>query len=256
MTLYSPGMSAEAAARMKFLLNAVVPLVYGKLGTVDLTIASGFLFRRGGKHFLVSATHVLEKLRTEPETFRIPDSPLNPNTAAAPFEPGEVDIAFQPKDAEDVAAVRLDGHAVLERMRAGGWTFLTDEHVLDLDADAEQIGDRYLVFGWPASDVEVLPEKTLGVYPTALDAPKIARPDRIKDPRDTDVFLGWPASLKRELLGISGCPIWAFRLRSESPVWHPTKEVAIVGVEHAVCHGEYIRGTKWSAVSKVIDALL
>ena len=230
-----------AAVRAEHLYRSVVPILAENSSDAGVH-GSGCLFARDGKHFLVTAAHVGEHLPRYAEQIGVPSSPLP--KAGEMWTLGRGQVALAPD--EDVAVFRMDQPEVVERLRTGGRVFLTDANVATNDGWSTAI-----VFGWPEAqalfDGATVTGRPLHLQLARLPAPPSAGP--------MDLHLEWPTSGPvPKLQGISGSPIWALQPVSEG-IWHPSKELLLVGVQHHVLPGEHVRGTRWPVVERLLREL-
>lgn len=233
----------EARARLRHLHACVLPLL-AEDGEKAGVHGSGLLFTRDGRHYVVTATHVGKFWETHPDSIGVPAT-STVGTGEA-WSLGRGQLAMAPEDGEDVAVYRLDEPVVAERLHRGDYVFLTDSDVEPDPNSALTCG----VFGWPAAGARqvdrVLHGKALVMRLGRLPAPP--------NSRATDIFLEWPGVADvPELGGISGSPIWG--LSESSGLWHPSKEIKLVGVQHSVKRGHWIKGTSWNVVAMLIDKL-
>lgn len=89
--------------------------------------------------------------------------------------------------------------------------------------------------------------------PIVMDLPEVEVEGRSAP---SDILLSWPdADDVPDLRGISGSPIWEVSESEPGGLWHPSKELKLVGIQHTVSPGRWIKGTRWSVVERCIDSL-
>ena len=150
------------------------------------------------------------------------------------------------EEEEDVAVYHLDEAVVFDRLGQGEYVFLSDADVEPDPGAAPTCG----VFGWPAAGAHQIDRVLHG---KAL----VMRLGRLPPPpgsRATDIYLEWPnVDDVPELGGISGSPIWS--ISEASGIWHPSKEIKLMGVQHTVKRDAWIKGTTWDVVDRLIDKI-
>jgi len=231
----------EGQARLRHLQACVFPIL-AEQGDSAGVHGSALLFRREDHHYAVTATHVAKYLETHAEVMSAPSASHVGLTDA--WSLGRGTLAKTAEEEEDVSVFRLEEAGVVERLRAGGHVFLCNDDVEPLPQASSTCG----VFGWPAAGARqvdrVVHGKAVAMLLARLAPPPGSRP--------TDIFLEWPSvDDVPDLAGISGSPIWA--VSEASGVWHPSKEIKLVGVQHSIRRSDWIRGTSWSVVNKLID---
>jgi hypothetical protein len=232
----------EALAHVEYLLRSV-PLIVFDDDSDGVWCASGTLFRRGPDFFLITASHVLEDMIKYPNAFAIATDP----PGDGPREMWSLGSGtFHHALAEDVGVLRLETQAAVGRLRSGGYVFATDD-----DVSFEET-ELFLVFGWPAARIQPRQDpRNLDVMPIELVVPwSEAHPKKL----DTDILLQWPTADVGELQGISGAPIWNCTPDCEGVI-HPSKRLKLVGIQHSVLDGQYLRGTGWAVVNHLLETL-
>lgn len=231
---------ARDLARIRYLERCVFPLI-GEDEAQAFSQGSASLFRHGGHCYLVTAAHVAEDIVKNPDGYGIPL--IEGADAGQIWTLGRGRVSATPSQAEDIAVFRFFDSTVIERLQAGGRIFLSSENV------AASPSKDLLIVGWPAVAVTYSGGK-VDAQSLILQLARIEGGDR-----PTDVYLEWPAARSEPLQGISGAPIWAISQVEADGIWHPSREVTLVGVEHTVRKGSWVRGTAWSVVMRLIAEL-
>jgi hypothetical protein len=211
----------------------VLPIILDQ-GTLAGVHGSGIIFCRGERHYLVTAAHVAKFFREHGGNLGLPSVPQN--TDAPIWTIGVGQLALTAEETEDVAVLLLKELAVVDRLRNGGWRFLSDADIATVHHEER------VVFGWPHAQSRFDGDELTG-RPVAFRLPPIAAPPG-SSPHD--VFVGWPSRPIPALDGISGSPLWDLS---------PNGEMKLVGVQHSVQTDVCIRGTKWSVVDELIQRL-
>lgn len=225
----------DELSRQGFLRSRVVPLVWDDRGKVTC-IASGFFFRRAGKHFLVSAWHCLKDFRTTPEVIGAPISAVGSRVAMRPFGGGLLEWS----ESADLAVFRLDNAGAINDLVTGRWVFMTDA-----DVEAKPSTKRRLIAGWPGAGVRQDADAVGGTL-LVREVDVVDDPDAAQkiDKLPIDVFVAMPRyDTVSSIVGISGSPIWALERSGELKLW---------AMEHGVAYGRYIQGTCWGVIDEVI----
>jgi hypothetical protein len=223
-----------------FLRRCVIPLIGDHEGPTAL-YGCGTLFADRGGHFLVTATHVLED---------VPNAEIG-----IPLDERDSEIwtisasraAKSPVEQEDVTVVELTDK-IISQLEAAGRTFLGPKNV------TSAVPAAYLAFGYRLGDVKAT-ESSIGAAPTLISALPYSGPtDNVSGFTNSwyDLLLQWREVLS--LRGISGSPLWALEPAGQG-LWVPEDSVKLVGVQRGAVPGQWIRGTKWAIVSKLIDKL-
>ncbi len=132
-------------SRQLFLHNRVVPLLWPNEDDLATDVASGFLFRRDGRHFLVSAFHCLKDLPQQQQAIGIPVAPSLARSSEM-IAIGGGRLAYS--EAADVAVFRIDNPDHI-RTLTKGWVFLTDD-----DVELRPSTKDRVIAGWPGRDVK------------------------------------------------------------------------------------------------------
>jgi hypothetical protein len=217
------------------LRNVVVPITEHVGGPLP-QLGSGCFFQRAGRLYLVTATHVIERsLLDAPKRIMVPKGPSEQSEL---WTIGGGHLTSAPSSKEDVAVFRLDNLSMISDVLSGGWRVLTDD---DVEVAPFASG---VVCGWPHARLRPVDGGLKGVL-MAFNVERTSPPSGAQDIRATDIFFSWPAGTQEpmpKLGGISGSPLWSRR----------GDELRLAGVQHAVCEGEYIRGTQWGVVDYIL----
>ena len=209
---------------------------------------TGVLYRVGGHHFILTASHYLRPivengipLYVDRADFKSLPIPL----AAAKFHTTE-------EEGRDVAAVKLP-EGVVEKLLETK-EFLTHADVRLTD-DAED--SLYLMFGFPEDWSGVANESSLAAHPLIFASCRYhgeRHPDAFFDPKVHIVLqfdqsaVTVPDNSKEQLPrlhGVSGCGIWKVANWSRESLerWHPD-QVSLVAIQHRwFPQSKYIQGT-------------
>lgn len=229
---------AMGAARRRHMDTRVVPFV----ADVDARVGvegSGCFYERGGGLFFVTAAHVAEPASTVPDSIGVPERP----GGGVVMTLGVAQLGKTQADPHDVAVYRLDEEGLERHLRSVGY-YIHDDTDVGFAAPRSSV----LVYGWP-SEAAVFDGTTLRGAPIAMVL-------RLDSADSVSLFMEYPDAPDVPCLtGISGCPVFQIQEVGEG-TWSPEKELTLVGLEHAVKRGEYIRGTRWSVVQHVADRLL
>jgi hypothetical protein len=190
----------------------------------------------------VTASHVAKYLESHSTSIA---APLNVHGGTETWSLGRGTLAKTLEDAEDVSVFRIEEPGVVRRLLEGGHLFLKDE---DVERDPSRTATCG-VFGWPEAGARqvgsVVRGRAIAMLLRRLPPPAASRV--------TEIFLEWPDTDDvPRLEGISGSPIWA--VSESTGLWHPSKEVKLLGVQHAVFSGQWIKGTSWCVVDRLIDS--
>ena len=262
------------AAVEQFALGISVPLIYQQ-NDVKGVIGTGTLFKIAGRHFIVTAEHVVRGIALDDLSF-----PLTPkagqihtfgvmdlhridragNDIAA--EAAKLGVSAQElADALDVAVVELKAPKTIERLEAG-WTFCSLENVsLELPATNER---PFVLFGYPGQLGTNGVDKVTAAITTAYLHKLDETPAEAKRPilPGIDLFLnyrGTPITPNKmtiqelTLPGTSGGSICTV-----SPVqglWTPQQSLRIVAVQSSYRRQDFARGKRWRLATRILSGI-
>lgn len=228
----------ESIARRKHLDSAVLP-IFADGHECSGVEGSGCLFELEGQLFLVTAAHVAQIIEVAPERVGIPDAPGK----GACTTVGRGQMAFTKSEETDVGVFRFDETKRIKELRESGFRILGPQ-----DVHAGVPNPRTaLSFGWPVAGSSMV-GNTLHVAPIAMEL-------AVTSIGPLFIDLEWPnADDVPQLQGISGSPFWS--VVEPGNIWTPESELKLLGIEHTIKKGHYVRGTRWSVVERVVRSLL
>ena len=256
-------------------LPSTLPLLLSVGEQAHESIGNGTLFEAEGRHFVVTALHVIKQDENDlsgPE-IEISDIafPQSRSTNVGLWTLGKAHVWRPALRDVDVVVLELFDPAVIRMLRAN-WCFLT------LDRVGNWAGfDRLLVAGSPRSLLTPttgpnglhISQRYLAIFTDELaPAPVVPVPapnnwDRfllLTDDGDLigqmpDVYSLPPYTATTQqiphLNGISGCAIWGYREPGEFMA-SLRDRLVVVGVECAAYKGHWIRGVHWDAVKDIM----
>jgi hypothetical protein len=235
-------------------LKCVFPILRDYGDCVEL-LGCGCLFSFRSKLYVVSCVHVIKHLEHAADDIGIPDGPeLGTSHGVSTLGRGKLWLTGE--DVYDVGVFRLDDPNVVARLASAGWVPLTET---DICSDGIPAGDRCIVVGWPLSGVKVTYDTMLNpvgqmfiVDTRRMNTPQAFPATSPMPIHPADLFFEWPGKETPDLVGISGSPVWTVRSESKGVVY-PAPEFKVIGVEHRVHIGSYIRGTHWGIVMRTIE---
>jgi hypothetical protein len=256
-----PAHLADDLPKMMELHRVLGPKMMSCITPIAVTVqgrtfqyGTGTLFRAGDFSFLVTAAHVLQKVKADKALLRLLDRKTENHQVRSVAVPRLE--AYIGQDPADVAVLPLTDEVV-----AG----LSNRTFLRLD----EVGSRAArpgggwVMGYPAETVEYSEGRTRMCYnPFLLAAPFIdplssmanfdAEFNFLLDAKRDELWWpeGAPAEMPDRLEGISGCPVW--QVVWPSGTWHPD-HVRIVGVQIGYYRTRSaVKATHWGAVANLL----
>ena len=242
------------AALFGFVVEATVPL----LADGPTVLGTGTLFTHEGKHFIVTAAHILKVDHEDPESedidltgIAVPDG----RTHATIFTLGSLNVHRPaPPSRVDVAVLELldpQSIAVLK----GGWRFLTLDVARSVPTEA-----RYILAGFPKAGA-TWDGKNVGQNFLMLATDKLPRIPKLQD-LDPSVDLFFHLEEEGELLdgsrrkipelnGMSGASVWAYT--EPSGLWTPSAALSVVAVQCSYSPGRWFRCVDWAAVRYILN---
>lgn len=245
----------EVAAIQSFTLSVTVPILLDLPNGAVQLLATGTLFRVGGRHLIVTARHVFDNVNAETMAF-----PAAPKGGDA-YTLGKFTI-FKPEEEHvDVAVMRLESPDVIE-MLSKSWHFLSLENIARPFENAPD--ETFFVAGYPDVMTKMVGAKLHGNFVTAYsqrlpDIPKWATEPVVPE---LDLFFDYGEKAKRvgggeidspALPGVSGASIW--QIGSVDGIWTPESAIRVVGVQSAYKPSEYFRAKSWWAVAKILEQI-
>ena len=239
--------SPEFAATASFMRQASIPLIRDR--PTPAVEGAGFLFKRGGQYFLITAAHVAELLRHD-----VLGAPVGDGGQIWNFGKGQLAWA----DAEDVAAMRIDEATTIGRLEKAGYRLVLD----DSNVLSGTGRNAFWLYGFPtrlqdgsvaAKGENVEPEPVL-ISTSTYEGPT----DHVHTeamPRVYDLNLKFP-DRDTDIRGISGSPVWCEVDADDAGLWDPRTRFKLAAVQTAVVRGSWIRSTQWRYVDRVVNALL
>lgn len=252
--------------------DVTVAIVIANRPTVHL-LGTGSLFEIGGCHFVVTAAHVINAAHQYDKTIGISDGAdsfisVHGNwICSAPVQFGSVEDPF------DIAIYRLPTDA-LERLK--GKRFLRRE---DIDFRKQSHTAVFCLFGFPGiwaepsrSDEEKVSLKALEYTTYAYEGSKesllgydpkhhLLLDSTVKDITQSDGSQatlitrdGRPATMPRDLKGISGCAVWAIGdLNTPLDGWRNAHPMVVAVQTGIYQESQVVRTTRWIAVTTLIN---
>lgn len=235
-------------------MMACITPIAGSLKDQTLQYGTGTLFRADDFSFLVTAGHVLQKVKEDGALLRLLDGKREDDHVRSVAMPKLE--AYIGQDPADVAILPLTDEVVAGLPNR---TFLRLDEVA---LRAERPGGCW-VMGYPAETVQYSEGRTRMCYnPFLLAAPFIDPLSSMDNFNPEFNFLldakrdelwwpdGAPAEMPYYLQGISGCPIW--QVVWPNGTWHPD-HVRIVGVQIGYYRTRSaVKATHWGAVANLL----
>lgn len=233
--------------------------VFPIINDVSKETGSACLFSHRGRDCVVTAHHVLYGLQRGRHGL-IPDRPPS-DTKPVDFVPlgagqfvrtrtktrpiGDDDFA------EDVGVFVLSPDAA-GSLRRNGWAFMTEADV------AGGSFDRCVIFGWPSALIDKKqagPRLDLEAEAVVLKLRTIQPHELVEPASPAECFLEYPPEEAPDLHGMSGAPVFSFQEEPADGVWHPSKQIKLVGIQHAAHRPNYVRVTQWGLVLNLLEEL-
>jgi hypothetical protein len=247
---------AEAHALNYRLAGCTVPLIEEDSGGDQVAVrGTGTLFKVLGRHFLVTASHVLEDFSGNHIGL-----PVKRIGGAGEFWTFDKSMLIRSTNEYiDVGAIELHTAGLVEALLDQGQHFLSPD---DLAPHRQQF-DYYVIVGFPAS---VAFTRTGAIWPRAI---KITSCEYLGDsnPRadpETDLLLEFAPDGERpdgtlaetpKLQGISGAAVWGLSAVASGPIWSPHNLLRVAGVQHSYQRDAYIRAHRWVVVAGLLERL-
>jgi hypothetical protein len=243
----------------QFMLRSALPILAEVDGDVH-ALGTGTLFKTRDRYYVVTAEHVLKDdngaiLASADVTLA---SPMG-RTNATILTWGCVSVLNYKSAPElDVAVVEFTSPEVIAGLSCA-YTFLTLDQV-----GVPSGGPDHWVVGFPEA-LSASDDKTVNQTPMSFLTKLLPNPPKwAQNVVPTDLFLtmapegeldnGATISMPK-FRGVSGASIWEISHGNEPGLWTPGKAAKVIGVQTGARHGEYIRGTRWDAVSPLIYGL-
>ena len=238
-----PGIPAEKhCAIAAFLGKSSVPLYRAEPGQ-QVRVGTGTLFTVNGRHYLITAAHVLESIPAG--CVGLPTGP----SARAITTLGPSLRLRAALEEHDIALVALEDDEVIDRL-VGSWTFLQPRN-LGVPRHPEQL---FIVCGYPgpcSGDVggpEPLVVMSNG-YRGEIDRLAVAFDPAIDllleyPPNPVDLDSGEHVDAPR-LQGLSGASVWVMEGEEAGEVWTAESQLRVVAIQSAAKLGSYIRAKRW-----------
>jgi len=243
----------EAQAIEQFAFYVTVP-IFLELGDSSGLLATGTLFKVGGRSFIISARHVFDEV---PDLAKLayPENPLRGHL----YTLGSFTILRPTEEHIDVAAIELKSPETIERLEAN-WQFLS---LANVAAPSRFTRDgAFFVSGYPESLTKNDAGWTKGKLVTAFTQRLPSAPSEAEQPviSELDLFFDYSRNATSvagnqietpKLPGVSGASIW--EILPVLGVWSPETATRVIGIQSAYVHSKYIRGKNWWAVAKVLE---
>lgn len=235
-----------------YILKSTVPLL-ADAAPSPWILGTGTLFEHEGRHFIVTAAHIL---KTDANDLSSPDIDLSAIACptglvgATIITLGSIDV-FRPAPPSnlDVVVLELKDDEVVQTLK-GGWTFLGFDTVDPFPAQGRFLLTGFLYDGrtWDGRNIGQrclkLATDPLDHIPTVNDPePQFDRFFLLRDKAEM------PDGSLREippLPGMSGASLWSFH--QPAGLWSPEKAVKIVAVQSSYMRGKWFRCFDWEAV--------
>jgi hypothetical protein len=251
----------------QFMLKVTIPILYHTSQGLD-HIATGTLFETCDRYFLVTARHAFENPKVK--NFTIPTDPKVSN-----FKRLGRHILYWPEDeAMDIAVLEILETSTIDVIKKG-WRLLNPEQH---SAVASPQG-TFLLCGYPSEWVKIVGQRFRGTqliaYTTRLkEVPKnaVSPIDERMDlffrhttsgqdlrPRNADQPIRGghaPTPPPNKLAGTSGSSVWEYYQLASQSLWSPDVALRIIGIQHSVRKGQYIRVKSWGFVMALLGRIL
>jgi hypothetical protein len=244
----------ENNALHNFFIQVSLPIITTE-GDQFFIIGTGTLFKIAGRHFLITAAHILDDFHSERWAF-----PTGPHSGEIRTF-GAAEFTRTTDESADICIVELkdpDAIAMLERE----WRFLTLDNIWLPDLSAQAV----FLSGFPSVRAKYADGNLRGrlfvvrsTYNTDRPEPKGAPPLK----RGVDFFIHYQNRVNEltgeniadvQIQGTSGCSIWAYKEQGwvASTVWTPETALRVIGIQSAYVKNQYLRAKSWGAVLLIL----
>jgi len=226
------------------------------------TVGTGTLFHHLGRHFVVTARHVVEALTALPAMdahWAIPDAVAGGNlwfvgTRTYVVIKGDVDDL-------DIGVIELGSPELVEEVSRRR-RFL---EIGEIEEEGPWNGDAVLIYGYPRVRCEdkvhrFVAGRFIGVsvpYQGTLTPGETAYNPRhhilLNGGKDTMNGLGLPSQAP-ELDGVSGSPIWSVPWDDPAKLVHVERQQLRAAGVFTTAKRDWLKGTKWKIVRAVVAA--
>ena len=242
------------AALFGYVVEATVPL----LADGPTVLGTGTLFTHEGRHFIMTAAHILKVDHNNPESDDIDLAGIavpNGRSHATIFTLGSFTVhrPASPSRVDVVVLELLDAKSVNTLKR--GWRFLGFDA-----AGPFPTGARFILAGFPKAGA-TWDGKNVGQNFLMLATDELTHTPRLKDLEPTvDRFFHLEeegelldGSLRTipELNGMSGASVWAYT--EPSGLWSPSAALKAVAVQCSYSPGRWFRCVDWAAVRYILN---
>jgi hypothetical protein len=245
----------------RYVVEVTIPLLADNPKLVEqgpIVLGTGTLFEHEGRHFIVTAAHILKVDEKDPTSADIdltgivfPSGRTNATLQTLgtfeihrPAPPSHIDVVvLELKDRENIAT--LDS----------GWRFLSFDAVGSFPFNA-----RFVLSGFPLEGASWKDERVgqnfLMLSTDALHyAPEVEFPeptvDRFFHLETEGVLLDGSKRAIPRLRGLSGASLWAYV--EPAGIWSPQTALKVVAVQNSAKHGEWIRCADWKVVREIFN---
>ena len=223
-----------------------------------IVLGTGTLFAHGGRHFIVTAAHILKKDQQDPASEDI-------DLEAIAFPSGRSDatmltlgsfVVHRPESTShiDVVVLELKDEESIAALKTG-WRFLGFGAVADFPFNA-----RFILSGFPLEgaswDGNNVGQNFLMLSTDPLHyIPEVDYPEPSVDrffylERQGQMLDGTLRDIPR-LQGLSGASLWAYS--EPDGFWSPSAALKVVAVQSSAKHGDWIRSVDWAAVRYIFN---
>ncbi len=246
----------ENNALHNFFIHATLPLI-AKIGEEFCVIGTGTLFKIAGRHFIVTAAHILEDFAADRWAF-----PTGPHKGTI-MTLGASEFLKPNDESVDICVIELkdqDAIACLERE----WRFLTLGNVWLPDLSATSV----FLSGFPSVRAKFDGENLRGRLFVVRSNYYTGVPESAKSAKESvqtgvDFFVQFKNSVNEltgenvgdvQIQGTSGCSIWAYREQgwAKHGFWSPEVALRVIGVQSAYVRNDYLRVKNWGVVLRLL----
>lgn len=245
----------------RYVVEVTIPLLADNPNLVEqgpIVLGTGTLFEHEGRHFIVTAAHILKVDEEDPKSADI-------DLEGIAFPSGRSNATLQtlgsfdihrpdPTSHIDVVVLELKDQATIATLKAG-WRFLGFDAAGPFPFKACFVLSGFLMEG--ASWIgERVGQNFLMLSTDALHyVPEVRFPeptvDRFFHLEKEGVLLDGSKRTIPRLKGLSGASLWAYT--EPAGIWSPETVLKVVAVQNGAKHGEWIRCADWDAVRYIFN---
>lgn len=236
----------------RYVVEVTIPL----LADGPKVLGTGTLFTHEGRHFIVTAAHILKVDERNPASADIDLTGIafpTGRTDATLLTLGSFDVLRpDPSSHVDVVVLELKDEDAIRHLNSG-WRFLDFGAVAAFPFNA-----RFILSGFPLEgaswDGQSVGQNFLMLSTDALHyVPDVEHYEPLIDrffhlEKEGELLDGSKRAIPR-LQGLSGASLWAYV--EPSGLWSPSAALKVVAVQNSARHGEWIRCADWEAVRHI-----